>query len=171
MQNYTSEGTEEIEPSPPWKIKIVMSCLRIILRDGVESFGNSPQHSSSPKLNPTNQPMINKKQILPRYTIIDQWGQMIGQMIKVNNELDDTIDCNLNITEPVGRTSFWYKLLHFLQMKPMRRQNAFRVRYTFRSAVFMIRGGGGVGLSPIVRFWGAWDYRWSALRGDLSKGS
>ena len=33
FQNYTSGGTKAGELSPPWKIKIVMACLRTILRD------------------------------------------------------------------------------------------------------------------------------------------
>ena len=54
--NYTSEGTNAGEPSPPWKIKIVMACLRTILRDESQAIGNSPIRSSSPILNPSNEP-------------------------------------------------------------------------------------------------------------------
>ena len=53
--NYTSGGTKVGEPSPPWKIKIVMPCLRIILRNESQTVINSPLHSSSPPLNLSNQ--------------------------------------------------------------------------------------------------------------------
>ena len=42
---------------PPWRIKIVLASLRIILRDESQTVGNSPLRSSSPTLNLTNQPI------------------------------------------------------------------------------------------------------------------
>ena len=42
--------------STPWKIKIVMACLRTILRDEPQTVSNSQLRSSSPTLNPYNQP-------------------------------------------------------------------------------------------------------------------
>ena len=35
-------GTKAGEPSHPWRIKIVMACLRIILRDESQTVGNNP---------------------------------------------------------------------------------------------------------------------------------
>ena len=45
--NYTAGGTIAGEPSPPWRIKIVMSSLRLILRDEFQTIHNSPLRSSS----------------------------------------------------------------------------------------------------------------------------
>ena len=61
--NYTSGGIKAVEPSLPWKIKIVMACLRIILCDESQTVGNSPLRSSSPMLNPTNQPTKKRAQL------------------------------------------------------------------------------------------------------------
>ena len=38
---------------PPWRIKIVMTCLRIIIRNESQTVSNSPLRSSGPMLNPT----------------------------------------------------------------------------------------------------------------------
>ena len=59
--NYTYGGTKAGEPSPPWKTKIVMACVRNILRVESQTVCSSPLRSSSPTLNPTNrtQPLNN----------------------------------------------------------------------------------------------------------------
>ena len=45
----------------PWKIKIVMACLRPILRDESQNVSNSPLRSSSPTLNPPTNPAQSLK--------------------------------------------------------------------------------------------------------------
>ena len=50
--NYISGGTKEGEPSPPLRIKIVMACLRTILRIESQTVGNNPLRCSGP-INPT----------------------------------------------------------------------------------------------------------------------
>ena len=50
--------------SPLWWIKILMACLRIILRVESQTVGISPQLISTPTLNPTNQPIIDEMWIL-----------------------------------------------------------------------------------------------------------
>ena len=56
IQYYTSGSTKAGKPFPPWRIKIVMACLRTILRDESPTVGNSSLYCSSPTLNPTYQP-------------------------------------------------------------------------------------------------------------------
>ena len=53
--------------SLPWKIEMGMACLRTILRDESQADGNSLLHSSSPTLNPTNQPNMYDEQ----FTFLD----------------------------------------------------------------------------------------------------
>ena len=48
LSNYTSGCTKDGEPSPPWRIKIVMACHRTILRDESQTVGNRPLRGSSP---------------------------------------------------------------------------------------------------------------------------
>ena len=55
----TSGGTNAGEPSLPWQIKIMMTCVRIILKDESQTVGNSPHRSSKQTLNPTNQPFLS----------------------------------------------------------------------------------------------------------------
>ena len=40
IENYTSGDTKARETSPPWQIKIMMTCLRTILRDESQTIGN-----------------------------------------------------------------------------------------------------------------------------------
>ena len=60
IQNHTSGGIKAREPSPPWRIKIVIACLQTILRDESQTVGNSPQRFSSPTLNPTYVPFSSR---------------------------------------------------------------------------------------------------------------
>ena len=41
---------------PPWRIKIVIACLRTILRDKFQTVGNNLLRYSSPTLKPTSLP-------------------------------------------------------------------------------------------------------------------
>ena len=68
--NYTFGGTEASEPSPPWRIKIVMACLRTILKDESKTVGNSPLCCFSPTLNRTYLPTYLKKICLLTITAI-----------------------------------------------------------------------------------------------------
>ena len=51
--NYTSGSTKDKKPSLPWRIKIVMECLRTILRDECKTVRNNPLLCSSPTSNPS----------------------------------------------------------------------------------------------------------------------
>ena len=46
-------ATKAKNPSHPWKIKIVMALLRVILRGELPDFGNSPLHIFTPMSKPT----------------------------------------------------------------------------------------------------------------------
>ena len=54
IQNYTCGDIKEGKPSPPWRVKIGMGCLRIILRDESQTVGSSPLRSSGPTLKTPN---------------------------------------------------------------------------------------------------------------------
>ena len=73
LENYTSGGTEGGEPSPPWRIKIVMAYLRIILKDESHTVGNSPLRCSS-----------DIKPYIPTYQPI-QWYLYIQTTIIINS--------------------------------------------------------------------------------------
>ena len=43
------------ERNLPWKIKFVMACLRFTFKGDSQTVSNSPLHSCSPTLKPTNE--------------------------------------------------------------------------------------------------------------------
>ena len=60
IPNQITVGTTAGEPFPPWRIKIVLACFRIILRDETQTVDNSPLRSTSSTLNPTNEPFVDE---------------------------------------------------------------------------------------------------------------
>ena len=53
--HFISGGTKAEEPSPPWRIKIAMACLRIIRREESSTVSNSPLTLLYPDIKPIQQ--------------------------------------------------------------------------------------------------------------------
>ena len=83
--------TETGEPLPPLKIKIVMACLRTILKDESQTVCNNSMHSSGPTrpwLNPSTPFMsLNKKWIKNFYWRSHQMVQLVGPSKNVTDWL------------------------------------------------------------------------------------
>ena len=74
--------------SPNWWIKIVMACLRTILKDESHTVGSSPLHCSSAMLNPTYLPTMQHLPIPKILVKVERHSRILNDFYQKKNNIN-----------------------------------------------------------------------------------